>query len=221
MKNTLHTSSPVQKNIRTQILVPMIDFVKMNERAISVAILIIVFAATRPSVMAEMPTSTETVNVVTKKDFNTSNTIVDSSNKGSLSIDLNATGLGIRWWYSGSKSFEFRYQESMGSGEVIGIQIMGVRYYQQLSGIDSKRQYYVYRGIEMDRIGYIGLSHGTGYAGSIFYGVGMQIKPKRSSIEIDGGIVYSDFRNSSFYGIEESVSEMDMIINISVNLFIK
>ena len=134
-----------------------------------------------------------------------------SENKGSLNLDINYPGAGLRYFFSDSFALELRGQYEKDT--TIG----GARLYL-FPGSFRKEGVVPYIGLEGDYGSFKGIcSKGNGYAGGGFAGLEYFLG-KSLSVQTDAGASYLSLKDGN---TAIAQSGLEFILNFGINIYFK
>ena len=134
-----------------------------------------------------------------------------ASAKGSLNLDINYPGIGLRYFFSGSAALELRGQYEKDT--TVG----GARLYL-FPGSFKKEGIVPYFGLEGDYGSFKGEnSKGNGYAGGVFGGLEYFLG-RSLSVQTDAGASYLSLKDK-----ETSLTQsgLEFILNLGINIYFK
>lgn len=132
-------------------------------------------------------------------------------NEGSLNLDINYPGVGLRYFFSDSTAIELRGQYEKDAT------IMGARLYL-FPGLFKKEGVVPYWGIEGDYGSFKGTySKGNGYAGGGFAGLEYFLG-KSFSAQMDVGASYLSLKDAD---TTLTQGGLEFILNLGVNIYFK
>ncbi|MFI5362841.1 MAG: hypothetical protein ACHQ49_12785 [Elusimicrobiota bacterium] len=136
---------------------------------------------------------------------------VRAERAGTVGLDLNYPGVGVRYFIQNQTAIE-------GRGQFLrGTDLGGLRFYQYLTNEYQKpRGLDLFCGFEADYISFKGSSSaGSGGAAELFAG-GEYFFTRRLSLQLDGGPAYITIKDAA---TSLGVSRFDVIINMGINLY--